>query len=269
MTELAPLDRLILYWFWIPFDEEFPEELGMLGVYVNPDGKDRHLRERECFVVGLTLPTWEKSLDSLQRLLEQGYVSIGDATDVRDAIRDRWGFQVVLTKLGTREARKFERFLWSADGRSKSFAFADHHVAACTSGLPFRPILPTYLPKSADPLPEVTTEDRAVALNYHDVIVEEAIGELPGRYRVPPNLELPREDSIDGIPISVTERHVTSVWAEIEQSWQTDDISFRVTVFKNEHPPTAHTDFKYARIDDRMRGEARKIARSILIQLHN
>jgi hypothetical protein len=138
-----------------------------------------------------------------------------------------------------------------------------------TTHLPFRPVIPAYLPKSTDPLPAVAVAGDSVALNYHDVVVEQATKSLPKRHDVPPNEELSRDDSIDGTSVSVTERHVTSVWAEIEHSWRTSHVFFRLTYIKSGSAPTADTALEYALVDDAMRHEARKIALSMIKQVEN
>ena len=267
---LSSLDRVVLYWFWNRFEDDCDDEaLGMLGVHVNPDAKDRHLRERECFIAGEALPTYEEGLESLQNLAESGYVDTGAVVNFRDSNIDRWRTPVSLTARGEEEAKVFNAMLQSEEGRRKTFDFAETDVTKSTAHLPFTPMVPKYLPDSVDPLPEVSVTDDSVTLDYNRVVVQQGRGELPSRHNVPPNDELLREESTQRTAISVAERHVTSVWAEIELTWRNRDTFVRLTFIKIDYQPTAQASFTYAVIDESMREEARKIARSMIEQVEN
>ncbi len=78
--------------------------------------------------------------------------------------------EFALTEAGDHEAFAFTELLDSDYGRRKSAEFAARYVAEHTGDLPFSVVVPSWVPDSFDPVPDVITypESAAVTLRYYE-----------------------------------------------------------------------------------------------------
>ena len=133
--------------------------------------------------------------------------------------------------------------------------------------LPFRVLLPTYLPGEVDPLPDLIVRDDDVSINYDGIVIEETAGEFGENYDV--HDQRLYNEQIEGSAIRVAERQHSSISAQL--AWECEQPGIRIRLHLNvmEPVPTTQAEFKYAVIDDSHREEARKIARSMIEQVEN
>jgi len=161
---IGATERFILYWI---FGADGGCRLGAFEELDDHADLDRHRVERECFIAGVSLPTYKEARLAAQALIDAGYASayrddnaLGRRSRINDLnafMLDDWETILELTDKGAYEAKLFRDLVTSAEGRAKSMEFAVQYVARQTTSLPFKVIIPNYIPEVFDPLPDVIT----------------------------------------------------------------------------------------------------------------
>ena len=218
-----------------------------------------------CAAEGRPPPDGGKIMSQIERLTTQGYLTAADDPVVWALAFDEPSRGVLLTEKGKVAVDSYGERFGSEEEEDRAIEFVTAYVDESAKALPFRTILPAYLPERFGLLPgvEVDESSNRVYLKYYGG--EDHIILAQGSKEQGPNVTS-ESRQVRTIPVAVTEKQETSLWVSMTFDWVFSSVYHRVSFNWLHQLSSSRLQREPVWLTDEMRDEAWNLVESVITE---
>jgi hypothetical protein len=219
-----------------------------------------------CAAEGRNAPDRMELTAQIERLAKRGYVEVSEDASLYALGSDQPSKGVWLTAKGTSALRDYGERFKSEIEEQRAIEFVTGYVQESAEDMPFRAIVPGYLPSRFGILPNVEMDKSAgcIYLTYyggedHFIFVQGA----EERHR--PDVTAPSQH-IRGVPLFLSERQETSLWVSSVIRWKIPPVHYRLSFDWLNQLSTERPEREPIRMTDEMRAEGLAVVDSLIAE---